>query len=63
MNSNPFSKYIFGLIGGMGVFLLLPRALRFLIRNFFVGVAAEVVTVIMAGLLAQKAANRIGDDR
>lgn len=62
MNSNPFSKYIIGLIGGMGLFLLLPRAIRFVIRNFLVGVAAEVVTVIMAGLLAQKAADRIGDD-
>ncbi len=61
MNGNPFSKYIIGLIGGMGVFLILPRAVRFLIRNFFVGVAAEVVTVIMAGLLAEKAADRIGD--
>jgi hypothetical protein len=62
MDSNPFSKYLIGLVGGLGLFLLLPRALRFVIKNFLVGVAAEVVTVIVAGLLAKKAAGRIGDE-
>jgi hypothetical protein len=63
MNSNPFSNWILGLVGGLGLFFLLPRAIRFLIRNFFVGVAAEVVTVLVAGLMAQKAADRLGDGR
>lgn len=62
MNSNPFSKYLIGLVGGLGLFLLLPRALRFVIKNFFLGVTAEVITVIAAGLLAKKAAGRIGDE-
>lgn len=54
------SKWLFGFFGALAAFLLLPRTVKFLIRRFIWGVLAEVVAVVVAGLLTEKAAERIG---
>ncbi len=63
MQNDPFTRWIVGLLGGLGLFLILPRAARFLFKTFFVGVFAEVVTVIIAGLLTEKAVDKVGEKR
>ncbi len=61
MQRDPFSRWLFGLAGGVGLFLLLPRAVRFVVKTFFLGVFSEVLTVVIAGLLTEKAAESIAE--
>ncbi len=63
MNRDPLSRWLFGLLGGAGLFLLLPRAVRFVFKNFFFSILAEVVTVVIAGLLAEKAVDAAGETK
>ncbi len=53
------AKWLFGFFGAIAVFLLLPRTVKYLIKKFIFGVAGEVVAVVVAGLLAEKAAERV----
>ncbi|HEX7121980.1 MAG TPA: hypothetical protein VF178_06365 [Gemmatimonadaceae bacterium] len=59
------AKWAFGFFGAMAAFLLLPRAVRFFVKRLVWGVLGEVIAVVVAGLLAEKAAERVGrtDDR
>jgi len=52
------TRWLFGFFGAAAVFMLLPRTIKFLIKRFVWGVLAEVVAVVIAGLLAEKAADR-----
>ncbi len=54
------AKWLFGFFGAAAMFLLLPRTVKFLIRRFFFGVVGEVIAVVIAGLLAEKAAEQVG---
>lgn len=54
------AKLLFGFFGVTAVFLLLPRTVKYLIKRFIWGVAGEVVAVMIAGLLTEKAAERVG---
>ena len=54
------AKWLFGFFGAIAAFLLLPKTVKYLIRRFFWSVFAEVVTVVIAGLLTEKAAERAG---
>ncbi len=62
MQRDPFSRWLLGALGGAGLLLILPRAVRFVLKNFLFGVVAEVVTVVVAGLLTQKAAAQVADE-
>lgn len=63
MPRDPLSRWFLGLFGGAALFLLLPRAVRFVFKNFFFGVLAEVVTVVIAGLLTEKAVDAASETR
>lgn len=60
MQRDPLTRWLLGLFGGVGLFLLLPRAVRFVLKTFVLGVLSEVVTVVVAGLLTAKAAESVG---
>ena len=53
------SKWLFGFFGAIAAFLLLPRTAKYLIKRLILGVAGEVIAVVVAGLLAEKAAERV----
>lgn len=59
MQRDPLSRWLIGLFGGVSLFFILPRAVRFMFKTFFVGVLAEVVTIVAAGLLTEKAAESV----
>lgn len=54
------AKWLFGFFGAIAAFLLLPRTVKYLIKRFVWGVLGEVIAVVVAGLLAEKAAERVG---
>lgn len=56
------APYLFGFVGVVAAFFLLPRTLKFLIRRFVFGVISEVVLVVLAGLLTEKAVERLSQD-
>ncbi len=47
---------LLGFAGVMTAILVLPRLIRFAIRNYFFRVLAEIVAIVTFGLLAEKAA-------
>ncbi len=57
------TTWLFGFFGAIFAFLLLPRTIKFFIKRFFFGIAGEVVAVLLAGLLTEKAVDRLRDDR
>lgn len=61
MQRDPLTRWLLGLLGGVSLFLILPRAVRFMFKTFFVGVMAEVVAVIAAGLLTEKAVDSVSE--
>ena len=55
-------KLALGFVGTILVFSLLPRTVKFVFRKFFLGIAAEVVTVVITALLAEKAVEQVARD-
>ncbi len=55
-------KLVLGFVGTILAFSLLPRTIKFVSRKFLLGIFAEVVTVVVAGLLAEKAAEKVTAD-
>lgn len=58
---NPFATYLLGFLGVIFVFKVLPRALRFMGKRFFVGILGEIVAVVITGLLTEKAVEALND--
>ena len=55
------TTWLIGFFGAIVGFLILPKTLKFLIRRFIFGVFSEVLAVVVAGLLAEKAVERLTD--
>ena len=53
-------KVLIGFFGTIAAIFLLPRTIKFLIRNFLFSILGEVVTVVIAGLLTEKAVEKLG---
>lgn len=53
------AKWLFGFFGAAAAFMLLPRTVKYLIKRFVWSVLAEVVAVVIAGLLTEKAVERV----
>ena len=53
------TKYLLGFFGVIAAFLFLPRTIKYLIQKFLLGLMAEVVMVVLAGLLTEKAVDQL----
>lgn len=53
---------LFGFFGVTAAFLLLPKTIKYVIRNFLAGIVSEIVMVILAGLLTEKLLDVVGSD-
>ncbi|ARA91835.1 MAG: hypothetical protein D6685_12155 [Bacteroidetes bacterium] len=49
------ARWLLGFFGTVLGFLVLPKLFRFTARRFLFGFIAEVVTIMLAGLLTEKA--------
>lgn len=56
------TQYIVGFVGVIAAFFFLPRTLKYLVRRFVFGVISEVVLVVLAGLLTEKAVEKLTQD-
>ena len=56
---DPLVKWFLGFFGAMFGFLLLPRALKAFFRRFLLGTFSEIVAIVVAGLLTEKAVDLI----
>ena len=54
-SSDPFVTWLFGFLGAFFGFMLLPRAIKFLVRKLILETLSEIVAIVIAGLLAEKA--------
>lgn len=52
-------RYVVGFFSVGAIILLLPKTLKFMIRKFLFGLIAEVITVVLAGLLTEKLVDQI----
>ncbi len=55
------TKWLVGFFGSVLAFLLLPKTIKFFIRRFVLGVIGEVVAVVIAGLLTEKAIDKVSN--
>ena len=60
--SDPLVKWLVGFFGAIFGFLLLPRTLKFVIRRLVLGTVAEIVAIVVTGLLTEKAVDLLGKD-
>lgn len=54
------TNILIGFFGVVGAFLLLPRTLKFMGRRFVLGIAGEVLTVVLTGLVTEKLVEFLG---
>lgn len=59
---DPIVKWLVGFFGAVFGFLLLPKTVKYFIRRFLLGIAGEIVAIIITGLLTEKAVDMIGKD-
>lgn len=59
---DPIVKWLAGFFGALFGFMLLPRALKFMIRRFVFGTIGEVIAIILTGLLTEKAVEFLNKD-
>ena len=66
-NTNPqpampdsVTKFIIGFVGTTLAFLILPKTIKVVVRRFLLGIVGEVIAVIVAGLLTEKAVDALG---
>ncbi len=52
------TQALLGFFGGLATLFILPRALKFVGRRFFLSALGEVAAVVVAGLLTEKAVDR-----
>ena len=55
-----FTTWLLGFFGVTALFLLLPKTIKFLVRRFLLGLVSEIVAVVITGLLAEKAVEKLG---
>lgn len=55
-------KLTVGFAGTILAFFLLPKTVKFIIRKFLLGVFSEVITVVLTGLLTERAVRQITKD-
>lgn len=58
-----FAKFFLGFFGTILGFLLLPKAAKYFVRRFVLGLVAETVTIILTGLLTEKAIDLIAKQK
>jgi hypothetical protein len=54
-------QFVAGFFGAMLIVTLLPRTLRLFVRKLFFGLAGEIIAVVVAGLLTEKAVDKLGN--
>lgn len=59
---NSLLKLFLGFFGTILAIFLLPRTIRFMIRKFLLGIIGEVITVVVTGLLTEKAVEQISKE-
>ncbi|GEM_PF-6884680 len=52
---------LLGFFGVTALFLLLPKTLKYVIRRFVLGTIAEIVAVVLAGLLTEKLVDLVAE--
>jgi len=60
--SDPLVKWMLGFFGALFGFLLLPRALKTFFRRFVLGTLSEIVVILVAGLLTERAVDLLSKD-
>ena len=55
------TTWLIGFFGAILGFMILPKTLKFLIRRFIFSIFSEVLAVVVAGLLAEKAVEKLSD--
>lgn len=53
---------LMGFFGVTAAIYLLPRTVKFLLRRFLFGLMAEIVTVVVTGLLTEKVVDWVSHD-
>jgi hypothetical protein len=59
---DPIVKWLLGFFGAVLGFLLLPKTVKFVLRKFLLGTLTEIVTIVLTGLLTEKAVDLIGKE-
>ncbi|MEX0599583.1 MAG: hypothetical protein WD021_08510 [Rhodothermales bacterium] len=52
---------LLGFLGVTAAFLLLPKTIKYVIRRFVLGIASEIVAVVITGLLTEKLVHFISE--
>lgn len=60
--SDPIVRWLLGFFGAVFGFMLLPRALKFVVRRFILGTFSEIIAIVLTGLLTEKAVNLLGKE-
>ena len=59
---DPLVQVLLGFFGTLFGLLLLPRALKLFFRKLVLGTVSEIVAIVLAGLLTEKAADFLSKD-
>ncbi|MFK7845695.1 MAG: hypothetical protein AB8G77_10365 [Rhodothermales bacterium] len=62
-SKNTLEKILFGGIGSFLLVLLFPKGVKYFFRNMFAEIVSAFVTIMLAGLLTQKLAEKITSDK
>ena len=60
--SDPIVKWLVGFFGAIFGFLLLPKTIKLVFRKLVFGTVAEIVAIVLTGLLTEKAVEFLGRD-
>ena len=60
--SDPLVQVLLGFFGTLFGILLLPRAIKLFVRKFVLGTFSEIVAIVVAGLLTEKAVDFLKKD-
>ncbi|MDX1547218.1 MAG: hypothetical protein R3247_09535 [Rhodothermales bacterium] len=60
--SDPIVKWLLGFFGAIFGFLLLPKTLKLVFRKLVFGTVAEIVAIVLTGLLTEKAVEFLGKE-
>ena len=56
-------RWVLGSLGITALIKLLPRAMKYLVRRWLFGLVAEIIIVVLAGLLTEKAVEKLSGSR
>lgn len=57
--STSLLSWLLGLLGVTALIKLLPRAVKYLVRRWIIGIMIEIVAVILVALLSDKLVDRL----